>query len=286
MTRLEQEQEASTPRPAAPIRSMLFEHYRSLLMAVQFLTRLPTPRVNLGDEPETRLILGRSAAYFPLVGALIGTMTGVTILLAGRLWPIGLSVAIGLAFEAVITGAFHEDAVADFCDAFGGGWTRDDILRILKDSRIGAYGALGLGLAVVLRGGAIASLETDRLIAAVSASATLGRWAILPAMWALPPIADRESLSRDVGQQIGPKRLGLGTALAIPGCLAFALISPGRAAVAVVAVLMLIAWLVRYVGRRLGGMNGDSLGFLCYASQVIVLLTAGASSPWSPGGVR
>jgi adenosylcobinamide-GDP ribazoletransferase len=286
MTRLEQEREASTLRPAAPIRSMLFEHYRSLLMAVQFLTRLPTPRVDLGDEAETRLILGRSAAYFPLVGALIGTMTGATILLAGRLWPIGLSVAIGLAFEAVMTGAFHEDAVADFCDAFGGGWTRDDILRILKDSRIGAYGALGLGLAVVMRGSAIASLETDRLIAAVSASATIGRWAILPAMWALPPIADRESLSRDVGQQIGPKRLGLGTALAIPGCLGFALISPGRAAVAVVAVLMLIAWLVRYVGRKLGGMNGDSLGFLCYASQVIVLLTAGASSPWSPGGVR
>ena len=286
MTRLEHEREASTPRPAAPSRSMLFEHYRSLLMAVQFLTRLPTPRVDLGDEAETRLIQGRSAAYFPLVGALIGTMTGATILLAGRLWPIGLSVAIGLAFEAVMTGAFHEDAVADFCDAFGGGWTRDDILRILKDSRIGAYGALGLGLAVVLRGGAIASLETDRLIAAVSASATLGRWAILPAMWALPPIADRESLSRDVGQQIGPKRLGLATAMAIPGCLGFALISPGRAAVAIVAVLLLIAWLVRYVGRKLGGMNGDSLGFLCYASQVIVLLTAGASSPWSPGGVR
>jgi Cobalamin-5-phosphate synthase len=163
MTRLEQEREASTLRPAAPIRSMLFEHYRSLLMAVQFLTRLPTPRVDLGDEAETRLILGRSAAYFPLVGALIGTMTGATILLAGRLWPIGLSVAIGLAFEAVMTGAFHEDAVADFCDAFGGGWTRDDILRILKDSRIGAYGALGLGLAVVMRGSAIASLETDRL---------------------------------------------------------------------------------------------------------------------------
>jgi adenosylcobinamide-GDP ribazoletransferase len=286
MTRLEQEREAPKPRPAASIRSTLLEHYQSLLVAVQFLTRLPTPRVELSDESGTRLILGRSAAYFPLVGALIGTMTGATILLAGRLWPIGLAVAIGLVVEAVITGAFHEDAVADFCDAFGGGWTRDDILRILKDSRIGSFGALGLGLAVVLRGGAIASLETDRLIAAVSASATLGRWAILPAMWALPPIAARESLSRDVGQQIGPKRLGLGTVMAIPGYVGLALQSPGRAAIAIVAVLVLSAWLVRYVGRKLGGINGDSLGFLCYASQVIVLLTAGASWPSSPGGMR
>ena len=101
-------------------------------------------------------------------------------MLAGRFWPIGLAVVIGLAFEALLTGAFHEDAVADFCDAFGGGWTRDDILRILKDSRVGSFGALGLILAVALRGGAIATLETDRLIAAVTASAALGRWAILP----------------------------------------------------------------------------------------------------------
>jgi adenosylcobinamide-GDP ribazoletransferase len=261
--------------------SIAGDHYRSLLVAVQFLSRLPTPRVDLGDEAGRNLILGRSAAYFPLVGALIGAMTGATIVLAGRLWPIGLAVVIGLVFEAVLTGAFHEDAVADFCDAFGGGWTRDDILRILKDSRVGSFGALGLGLAVALRGGAIASLGTDRLVAAVMASATLGRLAILPAMWALPPLADRESLSRDIGRQIGAKRLALGTAMAVPGSVWLALLSPGRVAIAVVAVLVLTAWLVRYVGRRLGGMNGDSLGFLCYASQVVVLLAAGAASPWS-----
>jgi adenosylcobinamide-GDP ribazoletransferase len=272
---------APAGRSVPSVLSTAWDHYRSLLVAVQFLSRLPTPRVGLGDEAERNLILGRSAAYFPLVGALIGAMTGATIVLAGRLWPIGLAVVIGLVFEAVLTGAFHEDAVADFCDAFGGGWTRDDILRILKDSRVGSFGALGLGLAVALRGGAIASLGTDRLVAAVMASATLGRWAILPAMWALPPVADRESLSRDIGRQIGAKRLALGTAMAVPGSVWLAILSPGRLAIAVTAVLVLTAWLVRYVGRRLGGMNGDSLGFLCYASQVVVLLAAGASWPWS-----
>jgi adenosylcobinamide-GDP ribazoletransferase len=201
------------------------------------------------------------------------------ILMAGRLWPIGLAVVIGLAFEAFLTGAFHEDAVADFCDAFGGGWTRDDILRILKDSRVGSFGALGLGLAVALRGAGIASLATDRLLAAVVASATLGRWAILPAMWALPPVADRESLSRDIGRQIGAKSMALGTALAIPGYAGFALSDPVRAAIAVAVVLAVAACLVRYVRRKLGGINGDSLGFLCYASQVVVLLTAAASWP-------
>ncbi len=286
MTHHDDERDAPRDHPKTSILSVALDHYRSLLLAVQFLTRLPMPPVAIVDEAERLTILGRSAAYFPLVGALIGALTGATILLASRLWPIGLTIVIGLAFEALLTGAFHEDAVADFCDAFGGGWSRDDILRILKDSRVGTFGALGLGLAMTLRGGAIATLETDRLIAAVTASATLGRWAILPAMWALPPADDRESLSRDIGRQIGPARLLLGTVMAIPGCAWLAFISPGRLAIGCAAVVALIAWLVRYVGRRLGGMNGDCLGFLCYLSQVAVLLATAARWPWPAEAAR
>ncbi len=286
MTQHDDDHDAPKDRAKSSIPSMVLDHCQALIAAVQFLTRLPMPAVAIGDEASTRTIRGRSAAYFPLVGALIGVLTGATILLAGRVWPIGLAVVIGLAFEALLTGAFHEDAVADFCDAFGGGWTRDDIVRILKDSRAGTFGVLGLGLALALRGGAIATLETDRIIAAVTASATLGRWAILPAMWALPPAADRESLSRDIGRQIGPKRLLLGTVMAIPGCAWLAFISPGRLAIGCAAIVVLIAGLVRYVGRRLGSMSGDCLGFLCYVSQVAVLLAAAARWPWPAEGAR
>jgi adenosylcobinamide-GDP ribazoletransferase len=286
VTHDENEQDSSAARPISSIRSASLDNYMGLLVAVQFLTRLPTPKVVIDDEAQRREILGRSAAYFPLVGAMIGAMTGATIRLAGHFWPIGLAIVIGMAFEALLTGAFHEDAVADFCDAFGGGSTRDDILRILKDSRIGSFGALGLILAVALRGGAIATLETDRLIAAVTASAALGRWAILPAMWALPPVADRESLSRDIGRQLDWKRLLLGTIMAVPGCCWLACVSPGRLAIACAGVVGLIALLVRYVGRRLGGMSGDCLGFLCYASQVVVLLITAASWPSPAEGTR
>jgi adenosylcobinamide-GDP ribazoletransferase len=286
MTHHDVEQDTPNDQAKSSIGSMVLDHCQGLIAALQFLTRVPIPPVAIGDEAERRAVLGRSAAYFPLVGALIGVLTGATILLAGRVWPIGLAVVIGLAFEALLTGAVHEDAVADFCDAFGGGWTRDDILRILKDSRVGTFGVLGLGLALALRGGAIASLETDRLIAAVTASATLGRWAILPAMWALPPVADRESLSRDIGRQIGPARLLLGTVMAVPGCAWLAFISPGRLAIGCAAIVVLVAWLVRHVGRRLGGMSGDCLGFLCYVSQVAVLLAAAAQWPWPAEGAR
>ncbi len=258
----------------------LRDHARGLILAVQFLTRIPTPQFDLSDADERQDALGRATAYFPLVGAMVGLTTGVVILACERVWPPWLAVTIALAIEARLTGAFHEDAVADFCDAFGGGWTRDDVLRILKDSRLGSYGTLGLVLAVALRGGALATIEPGLLLAAATASGCLGRWTALPAMWALPPLADRQSLSRDVGLKPSLRRVAFGTLLAIPGCVALAMAAPARMAAGLAATLVVGAWVVRYVGRRLGGINGDSLGFLCYATQILVLLAACAS--WRP----
>ncbi len=117
-----------------------------------------------------------AVAWFPFVGALIGLATALVVSGADLLWPPAIAVLVALACEAVLTGAFHEDAVADCCDAFGGGWTRDDVLRILKDSRVGSYGVLGLGLAVALRATGIAALPGETLFPVVIASATLGRW--------------------------------------------------------------------------------------------------------------
>ncbi len=269
-----------------PRASLIGGQVRAGLVAVQFLTRLPTPAVDLTDADARSATLGQATAYFPAVGALIGVSTASLILLAGSVWPVGIAVVLGLVGEAVLTGAFHEDAVADFCDAFGGGWTRDDILRILKDSRVGAYGALGLGLAVALRGGSIASLPPDRFAfaAVVVASSTLGRWAILPAMWLVPPVPERASISRDVGGAIGPGRLALGTILAGLGCLPLALTSPGRLGMMVLAVAALTLAVVGYVRRRLGGMTGDCLGFLCYVAQVAALLVAAGHWPGGTGG--
>ena len=263
------------PDPGA-IGGRLRDQYRAALVAVQFLTRLPTPRVDLADEGTRRALLGQAPAYFPAVGALVGAITAGVVVLAGQLWPAWVAVALGLAVEARATGSFHEDAVADFCDAFGGGWTREDVLRILKDSRVGAYGVLGLGLAVALRAGATVALPIEILAAALVAAATLGRWAVLPAMWLLPPVAERASISRDVGQPIGPGRLALGTILAAPGCLPLAWIAPGRLALMVVAVAVATLAVVRYVRRRLGGITGDCLGFTCYLAQVAALLVAAA----------
>jgi adenosylcobinamide-GDP ribazoletransferase len=245
-------------------------------MAVQFLTRLPVPSRFAASEEEAGRLLSTSVVYFPLVGALIGVATAGVIAGAERLWSVWLAVLIGLTFEALLTGAFHEDAVADFCDAFGGGRTREDVLRILDDSRVGSFGALGLTLALLLRAGAIMEIPPPSRFPAVVASATLGRWLVLPVMAWLPAVRDRPSLASDVGRRVGLLQVAVGTLLTGPGVAGLALTSPVRLLVTVPVLLVTLGWIVRTLDRRIGGVTGDCLGFTCYLGQVLVLLVAAA----------
>jgi adenosylcobinamide-GDP ribazoletransferase len=258
-------------------RNALRRQPTAFLTAVRFLTRLPVPDRFIPPVEQSADLLRTSVVYFPLVGSLIGVATAAVIAGAEYLWSTWLAVLIGLAFEALLTGAFHEDAVADFCDAFGGGRSRDDVLRILKDSRVGSFGVLGLTLAILLRAGAIVEVAASVRFAAVVASVTLGRWLILVVMAWLPPVPGRESLARDMAQQVGLRDMVTGTFLAVPGVALMAMMMPARLLVAL-PVLIVATWLfTKYVRRRIGGATGDGLGFACYLGQVLVLLIAAAS---------
>ncbi|MEM1180101.1 MAG: adenosylcobinamide-GDP ribazoletransferase, partial [Acidobacteriota bacterium] len=206
---------------------------RHLTIAVLFLTRVPVPL----DPPARAEELPRAAAFFPLVGGLVGTLAGVVAWGGAHLWPLWLAVLVALAFEALLTGAFHEDAVADYFDAIGGGWTREDILRILKDSRIGSFGALGLILLVALRAGALAQLG-GALVAGWMASAAAGRLLSVHAMVALPPASDRASLSRDVGPGVGRGQYALAFVTTLPFLLWIGAVAPVRTAAAMVTAAL------------------------------------------------
>ncbi|MBC7816308.1 MAG: adenosylcobinamide-GDP ribazoletransferase [Planctomycetaceae bacterium] len=257
--------------------------WAAFVAAVQFLTR-----VSLSTRgPVSAGALARCPVYFPVVGVLIGVFTSAVLGVACLFWSIWLAVIGTLAAEALLTGAFHEDAVADFCDAFGGGWTREDILRILKDSRIGTYGTLGLGLAVALRAGAMVEimhrhgLENWLVWSSVLvASSAVGRWVIVLVMVCVPPVPSRESLSRDIGSQLNRWDLLAATLWTLPAAIWLAVQLPQHAALAVALVVPTVFWFMRLVNRRLGGITGDCLGCIGYVSQVFVLLAAAAR--WRP----
>jgi adenosylcobinamide-GDP ribazoletransferase len=113
---------------------------RIFYTAMMFLTRLPVPRFT-DHSPE---YLERSVKYFPLIGWIVSGISGLTFLLFNKYISEDIAIAASIIAGILTTGAFHEDGFADVCDAFGGGWTKEKILMIMKDSRLGSYGVIGM----------------------------------------------------------------------------------------------------------------------------------------------
>jgi adenosylcobinamide-GDP ribazoletransferase len=251
-----------------------------LLLAIQFLTRLPVSRLMPPlDEVQLKAGLRRSVLWFPLVGGMIGGIGALVLWGTAMLWPRFVAVALLLIVEARLTGAFHEDAVADFCDGFGGGMTKERIREIMKDSRIGSYGTLGLMLAVGLRAALLIALPASLLIPALIASAAFGRWVAVIAMVIAPPLDQPGSLAKDIGQRPGLAILSGASLLVLPFVAPLASIAPGALLVGTGSTLFFLLWLRRLLMRHLGGVTGDCLGFAVYAGQLILLLCVVAQWP-------
>lgn len=245
------------------------------LLAVQFLTRLPVPPLARLSSEQAKAGLRRATAWLPLAGTLVGLITAGSYAIALLVWTPLVAAFVALGVEAWLTGAFHEDAVADFCDAFGGSATGEEARRILKDSRVGSYGALGLVLLVGLRVTATAALPAHVAMAAIVAAATMGRlWAVgLLALCSPAPVGP--GLAKDLG---GLPRGGAALAMmvALPGLAALTIGKPPAVLASLVLGAVALPWLARFLRRRIGGNTGDCLGFAAYLGQLTVLLAAGA----------
>jgi adenosylcobinamide-GDP ribazoletransferase len=246
------------------------------LLAIQFLTRVPVPAVSRLPEGAIKAGLGRAVGWYPLIGALIGTVTATTFLLTQHLWPTIVAVLLALIVEARLTGAFHEDAVADFCDGVGGGKDPAHARQIMKDSRIGTFGALGLVLGVATRAALMFSLNPAIALYAIVAAATLGRLLTVIVMVTTPPAPAATSLARDVAANIRPRDIALAAITSLPGLLPLALVQPIAFAATAGAAAVFIVWFRALVIRKVGGATGDCVGAAAYAGQLLTLLAATA----------
>lgn len=252
-----------------------------LVLAVQFLTRIPVPGTASLSPQQVATGLVQAVGWFPLVGAGIGAITAGIALAAESIWPALVAVLIALVIEARLTGAFHEDAVADFCDAFGGGRTSDDVRRIMKDSRIGSYGSLGLILSVGLRAAlTLAVIESMTPLLAfltIVAAASFGRLLVVVLMTLVAPTPQGTGLAKDVAAGVGLSVLVTALTTALPGLLGFAILAPLGLLAATLGACAFLWWFRRLLLRRIGGSTGDCLGFAAYAGQLILLLAATAA---------
>lgn len=245
---------------------------RAAATAIQFLTRLPVP--GGADTPEAfAKEIRRALLLFPLVGAGIGALTALTLALADLVLPFALAVILALAVEARLTGALHEDALADLCDGLGGGRTPEDALRIMKDSRIGTFGGLGLGFGVALRAGALMAMpDPAQAMIVLVVSGALGRLLMLAVMAAVPPVPGREGLGASVAPSADWKGVGIAALLAAPVLLLGAFADLRAMAVALGLGGAFLLWYRALLRRRLGGSTGDAIGAAGYVGIVLATL--------------
>jgi adenosylcobinamide-GDP ribazoletransferase len=233
---------------------------RYFFTALGYFTRVPVPRW-VGYEPH---YLNAAARYFPLIGVLVGATGAIVYMAALRIFPVGVAVLLSMAVTLLITGAFHEDGLADCVDAFGGGYTREDTLRIMHDSRIGAFGAIALVIALALKWQALVSLPPLRAAWLMIAAHAASRACAISYLVTLDYVR-AEGKAKPVAQRMTHGAFGCAILVGMPwlfwpqwrlGCITL------------VVLLVLRVALGRYFVRRIGGYTGDCLGF---AQQIFEL---------------
>jgi adenosylcobinamide-GDP ribazoletransferase len=252
---------------------------RIFLTAVMFLTRLPVPRwVDHSAE-----YMRQAPQYFPAVGWIVGAIASLFYFIFSRYVSSNIGILASMIATLLVTGAFHEDGFADVCDGFGGGWTKEKILLIMKDSRIGAFGAIGLiavlsskylllkeAAAYPFPGSGVSGAVNPSLITAMIAAHSLSR--LMPvlvmqtAQYAGDPDTSKSGAMTSQRISVG------GLLIAVMLGLAPFVLLPWRM-VLVILPALLVTWLLyRYFRRWIGGYTGDCLGAIQQVSEIVIYL--------------
>lgn len=265
------------PPPQVPPGSV-----EAALRLARFYTRLPLPRFRFERDPFGVPDFDRAAWALPWIGVLVG---GIGALTGGLAYLSGISTILaailGVAAMVLVTGAFHEDGLADACDGLFGGTTVERRLEIMKDSRLGTFGVSGLVFSLLIRIFVLADLfrlvGPTALLLVIGVAAAARPLAMLPALWLEPAAAG--GLARSVSLP-GPRRAGMAMALGALIALASGWPSdliPG-VAIGLVAAIMALYAFSRLASAKLGGYTGDILGAAEQIAEIVLLLVLCAAA--------
>lgn len=231
-----------------------------LKVALAFLTRIP---INHGPQ----ISLRRSAALFPLVGALIGLIGGLVFYVSSAILPPLVSASISILVTVAITGAFHLDGLADICDGLIGGWNREERLKILKDSRHGTYGVAAISLQLILQVCLLSALSPRDGLFTLIVLHTLSR--LVPIfLMLIPATSGHDGMGASISREIGAKEPLVGSLITV------LLIAPimGLNFLLLSAILFLtLSIFALWVIRKIGGMVGDAFGAGEQISETMIL---------------
>ena len=250
--------------------------------ALMFYTRIPCPK-NITHDPT---YLNKATRYFPLIGYIVGGIGAIVFALSYKIFSLELAILFSLLANILTTGAFHEDGFADVCDGFGGGWTKEKILKIMKDSAIGAYGAIGIVLLFAIKFFAINTVikelisigYLDDIIIYVILllfviTHSLSRLTAISIIFTTDYVREDElSKSKPIAKQNTWKEI-VGAFVFGLAPLVFLAFSNWKYLLILIPLIILRFFLIRYFKKWIGGYTGDCLGATQQIAEVIIYLS-------------
>ena len=237
--------------------------------ALMFYTRVPVPAWAEYDP----VFVNRATRYFPIIGWLVGGVAALVVYGLSGVFPASVCVVLSMIVSVLMTGGFHEDGFADTCDGFGGGWTQERILTIMKDSRIGVFGAVGLVLLLLLKYTTTAEmvgLQVGYAGRAIVLAHVLSRFTAATVIRTHDYArADATSKVKPVAKAITTRDLLIGGAFTLP---TFLLFDTPWVLLTIPLAYLTKGYLAAYFQKWIGGYTGDCLGATQQIVEVAVLL--------------
>ncbi|WP_367238867.1 adenosylcobinamide-GDP ribazoletransferase [Colwellia sp.] len=239
-------------------------------LALSFFTRLPVPQSMIYSEA----LLNKANRYFSLVGLVTGLLLTLIYVVFSGFLPVNIAVLLTMGASLLLTGAFHEDGLADMADGIGGAFAREKRLSIMKDSRIGTYGAAALVMALLLKFTLLVELaqqESNHLLLALILAASLSRAVAGSLISSMPYVSDDEqSKSKPLAQAQSSTELSILLLIGIAPLIFYA----SEVVFALLLVLLIFRWLFKqWLMDKIGGFTGDCLGAAQQISELLIYLT-------------
>ncbi|MGG6231443.1 adenosylcobinamide-GDP ribazoletransferase [Tenacibaculum sp. SDUM215027] len=242
-------------------------HY--FLTAVLFFTRIPCPKW-VNHSPE---ILNKSSRYFSLVGIVVGSIAALAYFTFSYIFPTDIAIVISMISSIWITGAFHEDGFADVCDGFGGGWTKEKILTIMKDSRLGTFGVSGLVFILAIKFLALYHLQnlSVNLILVIISGHSMSRFIATVLLYTHEYVRDIDSSKiKPTTKQMSSKSLLIS---AIFGVVPLFFFQKPMMFLVLLPLLVTYLYMGHFFKKWIGGQTGDCAGALQQVAEIVFYLS-------------
>ncbi|MTI31005.1 adenosylcobinamide-GDP ribazoletransferase [Xanthovirga aplysinae] len=240
---------------------------RLFFTALMFYTRIPGPFGYEYSEEESH----KSIRFFPLIGWIVGGASALTFYAASLLLPPMISVPLAMISSIWLTGAFHEDGFADVCDGFGGGWTKERILEIMKDSRVGAYGVIGLVMLLLLKFGLLMTIPSQLLPFSLITAHSLSR--LMATTFIFTHEYARNDESSKVKTLTSKPTLKDGVIAFLFGLIPLFLFESWQVFLLIIPLYVTKIFLARFFNKWIGGYTGDCLGATQQLCEVVFYLS-------------